>query len=129
MIGGACFPLQGSRRSTHKIFEVRAVPKPAKDKRCAAMNSNPEPKMEHPFLSDIHAIRQRVRQHKGAVTQSDQGEPQLTVRILNEALATERVCVLRYKRHYHMTKGIYSQAVSQEFLEHVEAVSSEASRR
>lgn len=93
------------------------------------MNSNPEPKMEHPFLSDIQAIRQRARQHKGAVTQSDQGDPQLTVRMLNEALATERVCVLRYKRHYYMAKGIYSQAVSQEFLEHVEAVSSEASRR
>ncbi|HEX5483092.1 MAG TPA: ferritin-like domain-containing protein [Terriglobia bacterium] len=84
------------------------------------MNPSAKPEREHPFLSDIQAIRQRARQHieKGAITSGYKGDPETTVRILNEALATELVCVLRYKRHYYMAKGIHSQAVSQEFLEH-----------
>ena len=40
------------------------------------------------------------------------------LRVLNEALATEIVCALRYKRHHYMAKGIHSQAVAEEFLEH-----------
>jgi bacterioferritin len=72
------------------------------------------------FLSDISEIRRRARQHiqEGAVTDSYKGDRKVVLRVLNEALATEIVCVLRYKRHHYMAKGIHSQAVAEEFLEH-----------
>jgi bacterioferritin len=76
--------------------------------------------MKDAFLTDIQTLRQRARQHidRGAVTESYQGDVQTAVRILNEALATEIVCVLRYKRHYFMANGIHAQSVGQEFLQH-----------
>ena|SRR5579862_3051369 len=72
------------------------------------------------FLSDISEIRRRARQHieDGAVTDTYKGDRKTVLRVLNEALATEIVCVLRYKRHHYMAKGIHSQAVAEEFLEH-----------
>lgn len=72
------------------------------------------------FLTDITEIRRRARQHieEGAVTESYKGDRKVVLRVLNEALATEIVCVLRYKRHHYMAKGIHSQAVAEEFLEH-----------
>lgn len=72
------------------------------------------------FVSDIDAIRKRARQHieDGAVTDSYKGNRETVIRILNDALATELVCVLRYKRHYYMASGINSEAVREEFLEH-----------
>jgi len=72
------------------------------------------------FLSDITEIRRRARQHieEGAVTDAYKGDRKVVLRVLNEALATEIVCVLRYKRHHYMAKGIHSQAVAEEFLEH-----------
>jgi bacterioferritin len=72
------------------------------------------------FVSDIEAIRRRARQHieNGAVTQSYRGDRETVIRVLNEALATELVCVLRYKRHYYTARGIHAQAVAEEFLEH-----------
>jgi bacterioferritin len=72
------------------------------------------------FLSDITEIRRRARQHieDGAVTDAYKGDRNVVLRVLNEALATEIVCVLRYKRHHYMAKGIHSQAVAEEFLEH-----------
>jgi len=72
------------------------------------------------FLTDISEIRRRARQHieDGAVTDSYRGDRKTVLRVLNEALATEIVCVLRYKRHHFMAKGIHSQAVAEEFLEH-----------
>lgn len=75
---------------------------------------------KEPFLSDIQEIRRRARQHmeQGAVTQANQADVATTIRLLNEALATEIVCVLRYKRHYFMANGIHAQAVRSEFLEH-----------
>jgi len=77
-------------------------------------------KDKNSFLSDITEIRRRARQHieDGAVTDAYQGDRKVVLRVLNEALATEIVCVLRYKRHHYMAKGIHSQAVAQEFLEH-----------
>jgi bacterioferritin len=73
-----------------------------------------------PFLSDIQELRRRARQHieKGAVTEGYRADRETVIRILNEALATEIVCVLRYKRHYFMADGIHAQAVAAEFLEH-----------
>jgi len=72
------------------------------------------------FISDIKAIRKRARQHieKGAVTNNYKGNRAVVIKILNEALATEIVCVLRYKRHHYTAKGIHSLAVAEEFLEH-----------
>ena len=76
--------------------------------------------MAKEFLSDIKTLRERARKHieNGAVTENYKADRQAVIRILNEALATEIVCVLRYKSHYFMAKGIHAQAVAAEFLEH-----------
>jgi bacterioferritin len=72
------------------------------------------------FLSDIQEIRRRAREHieAGAMTAGYKADRETVVKLLNEALATELVCVLRYKRHFHMAKGLTSYSVAQEFLEH-----------
>jgi bacterioferritin len=72
------------------------------------------------FISDLAAIRDRARQsiQDGAVTGAYKADRGRVIEVLNEALATELVCVLRYKRHYYMAKGINSDAVKAEFLEH-----------
>jgi len=73
-----------------------------------------------PFLTDIRELRERARRHiqRGAVTENYRADRETVVRVLNEALATEIVCVLRYKRHYFMASGIHAQAVAEEFQEH-----------
>ena len=73
-----------------------------------------------PFLTDVQTLRKRARQHieDGAVTAAYGGNTETAIKVLNEALATEIVCVLRYKRHYFMAKGIHSGPVAEEFLEH-----------
>lgn len=75
---------------------------------------------KQPFLSDLQELRRRAREEimKGAMTAEYKGDRNAVIRILNQALATELVCVLRYKRHFYMAKGIHSQAVSEEFAEH-----------
>jgi bacterioferritin len=75
---------------------------------------------KRPFLTDVQTLRDRARRHieAGAVTQGYGGDTEAACRILNEALATELVCVLRYKRHYFMAQGIHSGPVKAEFLEH-----------
>jgi bacterioferritin len=85
-----------------------------------AMATAPTPDPKKPFLSDIQEIRRRARQHieKGAVTDNYKADLNTAIRVLNEALATEIVCVLRYKRHHYMAKGIHAKAVAEEFLEH-----------
>ena len=82
----------------------------------------PSPKNQGSFVSDIEEIRRRARQHieNGAVTEAYRGDRETVIRLLNEALATEIVCVLRYKRHFYMASGIHSQAVAAEFQEHAE---------
>ena len=72
------------------------------------------------FLTDVKTLRKRARQHieQGAVTQGYKGKRETVLKILNEALATEIVCVLRYKRHYFMASGIHAQSVAAEFLQH-----------
>src|SRR6266446_5063122 len=81
---------------------------------------SPQSDKRGPFVSDIEEIRRRARQHieNGAVTDGYRADRQTVIKVLNEALATEIVCVLRYKRHHYMAKGIHSQAVAEEFLEH-----------
>ena len=72
------------------------------------------------FLSDIATLRKRAREHiaDGAMTPGYHADRDVVVKLLNEALATEIVCTLRYKRHYFMAKGIHAEGVAAEFLEH-----------
>ncbi len=72
------------------------------------------------FLTDIKTLRERARKHieNGALTEGYTADRETVVRLLNEALATEIVCVLRYRRHYFMATGINAQSVAQEFLQH-----------
>jgi bacterioferritin len=72
------------------------------------------------FLSDIQEIRRRARRHmeRGALIEGYRADVKTVLRLLNEALATEIVCTLRYRNHYFMASGIHSQAVAEEFLEH-----------
>lgn len=83
-------------------------------------NNKNQNSMTQPFLSDIQEIRRRARQHmeEGAVVESYQGDVDTIVNLLNEALATEIVCTLRYKRHYFMAQGIYAEPIAEEFSEH-----------
>ena len=75
---------------------------------------------DKPFLTDIKTLRERARQHieQGAVTEGYRADRDTVVKILNEALATEIVCVLRYRRHYFMASGINAESVATEFLQH-----------
>ena len=75
---------------------------------------------DKPFLTDIKTLRERARKHieNGAITEGYTADRETVVKLLNEALATEIVCVLRYKRHYFMASGIHAEGVAAEFLEH-----------
>ena len=72
------------------------------------------------FKADIEEIRRRARtkMEEGPVTGAYQADRAKVIEVLNEVLATETVCTLRYKNHYFMAQGIHSQSVSDEFLEH-----------
>ena len=72
------------------------------------------------FLTDVKTLRERARQHieRGAVTDGYSADRETVLKLLNEALATELICVLRYKRHYFMASGLQAQSVAQEFLQH-----------
>lgn len=73
-----------------------------------------------PFLTDIKTLRERARRHieEGAITESYQANREVVLKLLNEALATEIVCVLRYKRHYFMAQGLVAESAATEFQEH-----------
>lgn len=72
------------------------------------------------FLTDIKTLRERARKHieQGAVTEGYKADRETVIKVLNEALATEIVCVLRYRRHYFMASGINADSVAAEFLQH-----------
>ena len=73
-----------------------------------------------PFLTDVKTIRARARQHiqQGAVTAGYRADRVTVIKLLNEALATEIVCVLRYRRHHFMAEGMNADPVAAEFLTH-----------
>jgi bacterioferritin len=75
---------------------------------------------DKPFLTDVKTLRERARRHieQGAVTEGYKADRETVIKVLNEALATEIVCVLRYKRHYFMASGIHAEGVAAEFLQH-----------
>jgi len=79
-----------------------------------------KPREPQTFLSDVQTLRKRARQHmeEGAVTPGYGADAKQVCEVLNQALATEIVCVLRYKRHYFMAEGLASESVKAEFLAH-----------
>ncbi|HEV7633238.1 MAG TPA: ferritin-like domain-containing protein [Steroidobacteraceae bacterium] len=85
----------------------------------AAAQTAPSPSS---FISDVKTLRERARRHieEGAVTPSYAADKDLVLRLLNEALATELVCVLRYRRHYFLAAGALAEAVKKEFLVHAQ---------
>jgi bacterioferritin len=103
--------LRHAWRRTHPAHEVR--------KELRYTDSKGDRYMEK-FLIDLKKIRENARNHmdEGAVTEGYKADRQQVLKVLNEALATEIVCVLRYKRHYYMAQGISSDSVKAEFLQH-----------
>ena len=83
-----------------------------------------------PFLTDIKTIRARAREHikRGAVTESYTLDRETVLKLLNEALATEIICTLRYKAHYFLASGIHAKSVAAEFLEHANEEQAHADR-
>jgi bacterioferritin len=75
---------------------------------------------KHSDISDLQTIRERARRHieRGAVTEGYRADRKTVLKLLNEALATEIVCVLRYRRHFFMASGIQAEPIAQEFLQH-----------
>jgi bacterioferritin len=82
------------------------------------------------FISNMEAIRTRARQkiEQGAITENYRLDPDHATSILNEVLATEIVCTLRYRFHYFMATGIHSTGVAEEFLEHANEEQEHADR-
>jgi len=82
--------------------------------------SAPSGKTATAFLSDVAELRRRAREHieQGAVTGDYAADKQAVVKMLNDALATELVCVLRYRRHYFAADGLLAESVKSEFLAH-----------
>ena len=75
------------------------------------------------FVKDVEELRDRARRkiEEGAVTKAYRGDKDQTISILNEALATEIVCVLRYMHHYFMATGVHGRSIADEFKEHADA--------
>ena len=73
-------------------------------------------------LTDVETLRRRAREHidQGAITPSYSADREVVLKLLNEALATEWVCILRYYRHYFSASGMFADAVKGEFLEHAQ---------
>ena len=86
--------------------------------------------VKQPFVTDIKMLRERARRHieQGAVTEGYRADRETVIKICNEALATEIVCVLRYKRHYFMAEGINADSVAAEFAEHAAEEQAHADR-
>jgi len=88
--------------------------------KAAPVQPNEAGQKSDPFVLDVEKIRADARQHMddGPLTASYGADKDVVLKLLNDALATEIVCTLRYKRHYFMAKGIHSEAVASEFAEH-----------
>ena len=82
------------------------------------------------FKADIEEIRRRAMEkiEEGAVTASYQADRERVISVLNEVLATETVCTLRYRSHYFMAKGVHAPGIEDEFLEHAKEEQEHADR-
>jgi len=96
----------------------------------ASTSGNASTSASSPRLTDVKTLRQRARSHieEGAVTPGYGADRGTVVKMLNDALATEAVCVLRYKRHYFMAQGLNSESVKEEFKEHADEEQGHADR-
>lgn len=76
-----------------------------------------------PAMTDVKTLRSQARRHieEGAVTAGYSADRSTVLKLLNEALATEIVCVLRYRRHHFMARGVHSRSIADEFLVHSNA--------
>jgi bacterioferritin len=85
-----------------------------------AMNAPDMHPSQKPQLTDVKTLRESARRHveEGAVTEHYRGDRQKVIELLNEALATELVCVLRYRQNYFAAKGLNAKVAAAEFLEH-----------
>ncbi|HXF81091.1 MAG TPA: ferritin-like domain-containing protein [Usitatibacter sp.] len=83
-----------------------------------------------PSLTDVKTLRESARRHveEGAVTEHYQADRKKVLELLNEALATEIVCTLRYRHDYYMARGLKAQIAAQEFLEHADQEMEHAGR-
>src|SRR6266852_2913005 len=108
-----------SERRKQQRRRAASPPRAAKERRTGRERREATVE-ERSFLTDIQEIRRRARQHiqDGAVTQGYLADREKVIAVLNEALATEIVCVLRYKRHYFMATWIHANAAAQEGHEH-----------
>lgn len=90
---------------------------PAKN---SSTDSNSTSKAPPKGMTDVKVLRERARKNveEGAVTSSYTGDREQIVKLLNDALATEIVCMLRYRRHYFMARGLAAEPIKAEFLEH-----------
>jgi bacterioferritin len=72
------------------------------------------------FIADLAKIKERARKHmeQGAITENYKADLKAVIAVLNDVLATELVCVLRYRRHYYMASGINAESIRAEFLQH-----------
>src|SRR5437763_14968919 len=102
------------------MMPAKPASAPSGDDSCNHARQGELSMTEKPFLTDVEELRRRARQHieEGAVTDAYRADRQTVIKLLNEALATEIVCVLRYKRHYFMAQGIHADPIAQEFLQH-----------
>jgi bacterioferritin len=82
------------------------------------------------FKADIEEIRRRAldKMGDGAVTAFYKADREKVIEVLNEVLATETVCTLRYRNHYFIAQGIHSSGVEDEFLEHAKDEQAHADR-
>jgi bacterioferritin len=99
--------------------KMKGLRKPAPGPQ-AKTGTTAEPPTDGSFVADIQKIRARARKHiqEGAVTEGYKADRKTVLKLLNEGLATELICILRYRRHYFMANGIHAQSVAQEFLQH-----------
>jgi bacterioferritin len=102
------------------MMRAKRASAPSGDDSCNPKREGELSMTEKPFLTDVQELRRRARQHieEGAVTDAYRADRETVIKLLNEALATEIVCVLRYKRHYFMAQGIHADPIAQEFLQH-----------
>jgi bacterioferritin len=86
----------------------------------SVMPQSPGKSPGKPQLTDVNTLREQARRHieEGAVTESYGANREKVLQLLNEALATELICVLRYRHNYYMARGPESKNAAAEFLEH-----------
>lgn len=117
-----------TKKASKKTVTKKAVKKTAGGGRTAAPMAEPKPTADRKVdvsyareaFTDVETLRANARKNidKGAVTESYGADRKLVIELLNEALATEWVCVLRYMRHYFMASGMLADSVKAEFLAH-----------